>query len=352
MNNRTKETPNKQHCSKFAKATGIFLAAALSLGTLMFLPSEQFTQTGFGITAEAARDLENELKLTATFSGAEINLRWINLNDAKYYQVIVSQDVLSFTSENLTESKYSIDVTKLIADTPIKVKLMLYNDTKAFGSYSFVIDEPKNLDTTLVEKSKCVFVDNVSAALTDTSITLSWSEVPKAEKYTVLYGRSMSSLANSYVTTMETTCTIENLDTGMAYDFLIYSDLAKTPVKLSYVVINAPVKTEEKTESKPAETESSVLTSSVAPDVKATGGKKKITLAWGKVAGATGYRVYRYDSKKNAYVKYKTVTSTKCVISKLASGKTYKFKVTSLYRKNGKIVESEPTAVSATTKKS
>ncbi len=59
------------------------------------------------------------------------------------------------------------------------------------------------------------------------------------------------------------------------------------------------------------------------------------TVKWGKVAGATGYEVYRYDSSKKKYVKIKTTSSTKYKASKLKSGTTYKYKVRAYIKKNG-----------------
>ncbi len=59
------------------------------------------------------------------------------------------------------------------------------------------------------------------------------------------------------------------------------------------------------------------------------------TIKWGKVAGATGYEVYRYDSSKKKYVKIKTTSSTKYKASKLKSGTTYKYKIRAYIKKNG-----------------
>lgn len=54
---------------------------------------------------------------------------------------------------------------------------------------------------------------------------------------------------------------------------------------------------------------------------------KTVTLSWNKVAGATGYYVYKYNSKTGKYVQYKKVTTTSCKISGLNPGKTYTFAV-------------------------
>lgn len=51
------------------------------------------------------------------------------------------------------------------------------------------------------------------------------------------------------------------------------------------------------------------------------------TLYWSSVTNATGYRVYRYDSKKRAYVKLADTKNTYYKISSLSVGKSAKYKV-------------------------
>lgn len=72
----------------------------------------------------------------------------------------------------------------------------------------------------------------------------------------------------------------------------------------------------------------SVKVSSVAAD--------KVTLKWKKISGVTGYRIYRYSTKKEKYVyvgRTKKVTYTD---DSLSAGKTYKYKVRAYKTKNKK----------------
>lgn len=90
-----------------------------------------------------------------------------------------------------------------------------------------------------------------------------------------------------------------------------------------------------------------------APDgIKSTATANSITLQWNKVSGADGYRIYMYDSTQKKYVKYKSVSGTKCTVSNLEIGTKYNFKITALVKKNGKYSAQEFTnKFSAATKK-
>ncbi len=72
----------------------------------------------------------------------------------------------------------------------------------------------------------------------------------------------------------------------------------------------------------------SVKVSSVAAD--------KITLKWKKVSGVTGYRIYRYSSKKDKYVYVGRTKKVSYTDDSLSAGKTYKYKVRAYKTKNKK----------------
>ncbi|MDD6527364.1 MAG: fibronectin type III domain-containing protein, partial [Oscillospiraceae bacterium] len=53
--------------------------------------------------------------------------------------------------------------------------------------------------------------------------------------------------------------------------------------------------------------------------------------------GATGYRVFQYDTKTKKYVTLKTITGTSYTVTKLKSGTSYKFAVKAYSTVNGKV---------------
>lgn len=69
----------------------------------------------------------------------------------------------------------------------------------------------------------------------------------------------------------------------------------------------------------------------------------KIKLSWKKISGASGYVLYRYDSSKKKYNKIKTISSGSTVSytdSGKSMGTTYKYRIKSYKKENGKTVYS------------
>jgi len=61
--------------------------------------------------------------------------------------------------------------------------------------------------------------------------------------------------------------------------------------------------------------------------LKATQTTTSVTLSWSKVAGANGYRVYKYDTKAKKWVKVADTTKTTYTVKKLKAGTSYKYAV-------------------------
>lgn len=86
--------------------------------------------------------------------------------------------------------------------------------------------------------------------------------------------------------------------------------------------------------------------------IKASKTSSSVTLSWSAVNGADAYRVYMYDPDTDEYEQYKDVSGTKCTVSGLKSGKTYKFKVAALEETNGKYKAGKRSKVVSVTTKS
>ena len=84
------------------------------------------------------------------------------------------------------------------------------------------------------------------------------------------------------------------------------------------------------------------LTLSILPGktskITATQTTDSIKLSWKKVTGATGYRVYQYNSKTGKYESIKTLTGTSYTVKKLKAGTTYKFAVKAYTKDDGSTI--------------
>lgn len=79
------------------------------------------------------------------------------------------------------------------------------------------------------------------------------------------------------------------------------------------------------------------------PSVSSKAGKRKITVKWSKVSGASGYVVYRSAKKAGSYKAVKTIKKASTVSytnKKLKKKKAYYFKVRAYKMKNGKRIYS------------
>ena len=153
------------------------------------------------------------------------------------------------------------------------------------------------------------------------SVKISWAKSSGASGYYVYRATSKSGTYKSVGKTTSTSYTNKSLTTGSTYHYKVRAyktgNGKDIPGVYSSVVSAKPV---------PA-----------TPSLKLTAGKKKITVKWGKVSGATGYKIYRSTKKSSGYKCIKTVTkgsTTSYVNKSLKKGKKYYYKVCA-YKKSG-----------------
>ena len=151
------------------------------------------------------------------------------------------------------------------------------------------------------------------------TVKLSWNAVENADCYNIYLLEGDKHVLLDTVT--GTSCKIEELVPGVGYTFYIraYIRLTNSTVKGSMTSVSAVTKP-EKVEK---------LTISGV-------GATYHTLNWEEAEGANYYHIYQYSSKEKAYV---VVAKTKKLSYKfegLTSGKTYGYKVRSVYTKAGK----------------
>lgn len=164
-----------------------------------------------------------------------------------------------------------------------------------------------------------------AAATTSSSVKLTWNKVKNASGYTVYRYDSVKKKWVKAASVTKNTYTVNKLKSAATYKF----------------IVKAYKKSDKTTVYGAGSTAISAITNPVKPALKTAAGKKKVTLKWNKVTGATGYRVYYKTSAKGKWKVLKTITNNKTfklTKTKLKSGKIYYFAVKS-YKKSGKTVK-------------
>lgn len=152
---------------------------------------------------------------------------------------------------------------------------------------------------------------------------LSWKSIPNADGYEI-WRSSKGSSYSKIKTVGGTTLSYTNskLRTGTKYTYKIkaYYKIGNTPYYCGY------------------STAKSAVPSLKAAKVKTKSSKKRITLSWSKVSGASRYVVYKYSKDKKKYVKKKTQKGRTYTDKKVSKGKKYSYKVRAYRTVNGKRV--------------
>lgn len=181
----------------------------------------------------------------------------------------------------------------------------------------------------------------------DGSITLSWNKVKGASAYRIY--QYEGNKCKSCGSTVSSSFRIKGIDYSRVYRFGVgaflktdsgeYAELTRSEIITADPSDKDPAKKNKNT---PA-----VLSEGEAPEtpvLSADTYTDKITLKWNNVKGASSYRIYIFNKSQNKYTVYKNVTSNRCDVTNLKSGRQYKFKVTVLYYTAGKteLTEGEP----------
>ena len=158
-------------------------------------------------------------------------------------------------------------------------------------------------------------VTGVSAKTGYKTVKLSWKKVDKTTKYYVFRYNTKTKKYTALKTTTGTTCTISGLKVNTAYIFAVQA--MRTYNKKNYwgaVSSLVTVKTSYKPQKVTGFKATSVTTSSV-------------NLSWTACPDATGYYVFKYDTKTKKYKSLGRTNKTYRTISGLAAGTSYKLAV-------------------------
>lgn len=154
-------------------------------------------------------------------------------------------------------------------------------------------------------------IKSVSAA-SSTSQKITWNKAGGAKGYYVYRATSKNGSYKKVGTTTSTSYTSSKLKANKVYYYKVkayYSKSSSAYDSAYSTVVSGRTKL------------------STPSSVKATAGKKKITVKWKKVSGAKGYYVYRATSKNGKYTKIATTSKASYTNTKLKSKKKYYYKV-------------------------
>lgn len=164
-------------------------------------------------------------------------------------------------------------------------------------------------------------VKNFKATAYTQTVKFTWSAVEHADSYNIYVYES-----GQYVllgTSTGTSYKATGLSEGTEYEFYIraYIKLTGSTIKGSMTSVSAT-------------TNPATVKKLSISNVKTT----SHTLSWSEAAGANYYYVYRYSSEKKSYEIVGKTEKKSYELTGLSAGKTYKYKVKSVYMKNGKEV--------------
>lgn len=166
-------------------------------------------------------------------------------------------------------------------------------------------------------------VSAVKYTSTASSVTLSWNNV-KSTGYRVYKYNASTKKWVSVVTTTKTTATVKNLKAGSKTIFAV-----KPYNKQNDKIAWAKAYTKITTYTRPAN----------ATGLKTTSKTDSVTITWNKAAGATGYRIYLYNTSSKSWdILLKASSKTSVRVEGLKAGTSYIFAVKPYYNSGNGIL--------------
>lgn len=280
----------------------------------------------------------------------------VNGNATEIHDVTHRITVTNVIEATCTGSGYSDSIYCETCKKTIKKKTLSslplghnYSEYISNGDATYFADGTKtavclrcgDCDTVADEASMLVVgkTKKVSAKGNSTSVELSWKSVSEATSYRVyVYNTSKKKWSTVVSSTKKTSCTIKDLSHGTTYCFAVKA----------YTTVDG------KKVASPYKTEVYAATMPVPPAaVEAKQTTTTVTLSWTRSSGATGYRIYKYNSKTKKYEKVATTTKTTYKIKNLKAGTDYTFKVKPYIKlSDGTAVWGEASKIATATKPS
>lgn len=310
--NISKLTPNTEYNFK--------VSAYKELGGKKYegIASDTLTVTTNNPTPVDVRNLKVDARSVTTNS---LKLTWEKLSNISGYQIYIF---------NYKTGIYN----KLTTITNPAATSYVVKNLNPSTKYNFIVIAYRNVEginylgkqysaTPAVQVTKVAPITATRDETTTNAIRLTWSASPNATGYIIYRYNYSKKKYEKIVTTRDVTYVFTKLPSATKYNFKVKA----YKVDNNKTYYGAASKTIITT-TKPGK----------ATNARATGKTKtRIRIRWNRVRGATGYRVYIYDSKTKKYKYYGSTKNTTALIKNRKANTTYKIKVQA-YKKPYKLV--------------
>ncbi len=278
----------------------------------------------------------SKLKVKKT-SIDSISISWTGNPEANGYAIYRSTDGKKY--KLVTELSAS---TTSYKDIGLKSGKVYYYQVRSgvFGSDASIIyaSEESAVITIAVTKTKPIKTIKFSNR-TKNNVKLTWSKTSGASGYQIYRSTKKSSGYKKIATIIggsKKTYTDKTLKPGTTYYYKIRG----------YKTFNGTDYTGEFSEIKVTTSLPDKLTK-----INSKAYKNKIKLTWKKVSKATGYIIYRYDTKTKKYKQLVMTNKLSYVDRKLSKNKNYTYKIVAYKQLDGKIYKSDATVIKVKTTK-
>ena len=285
------------------------------------------TEYSFAVKACAVRNkltyysqMSDTAKATTTYpvpenirvseiKSASYKLSWTKIPEAVSYKIYRLKDDSYALLATVSSNSYTVGSLTMGQIDSYKITAV-YKDgnKKPQSDYSREI-----IAATTPDKVK-----NLKGTATSSTATLTWSDVNNADYYNVYLSEN-----NEYTylgVASEAGFTAKNLLPGRTYEFVVraYIEITDSTVKGNTVSVKVTTKPEKVTSIKVSEPKTD-----------------SHTLTWPKAKGANYYHIYRYSSADGKYILVAKTDKLTYTFTGLSAGKTYSYKIKSVYMKNG-----------------
>ena len=255
----------------------------------------------------------------AAYNYNTVKLSWTKQEGVSGYQIYqYNSKTKKYTKVKTVSSKYNYAYIKSLKNGStykFKVRAYLKGSKTLYGSYSSVVSIKATVPTPAVKTS-----------VTYNTVKLSWDKVKDASGYRIYkYDAKTKKWVTAVKATTKTSYTFKSLTTGTEYSYRVmaYQKVSKNTYWSSYKTVKATP-----TLAKPASFKEGVSS------------LNSLTFTWGKVAGATGYKVYRYNFDTKKWVTLKNASSATFTDTNLNPATQYSYRVKAFKKVSGGYVYS------------